>query len=253
MIPICYWAYGYFNGVVVFLYYVVDELSMYTIIANTLSWHASGASLPVNYYIYRDAALTDLVATLPGSQTHFTDEDVEHGKRYTYYIVGINEAGTMSEPVEVVVQKNCKKGSRTYIKYRDNIIVLKAQIKVIRNLLKGNWIDFEKFNNEKELKSFTIKMKQAKSLVLETLKNNVASRDDDNILCFMIWEKQGSTPAMTYKALQAKLISGKFSSPESIGRVRRSLQQKYSTLRGKLYDKRHQADERLKKQYKFDF
>ncbi len=150
-------------------------------------------------------------------------------------------------------QKSCKKGSKAWTEHNNKIIIFGGQVKVIKRLLKGNWIDFESIKTKAEEKSFILKMKQIKSLVRETLTHDMESRDDDNILCFKIWEKQGSTPSMTYKAFQAKLVSGVFASPESVGRVRRSLQERYITLRGKLYDKRHQADERFKNQYKFDF
>ncbi len=148
--------------------------------------------------------------------------------------------------------KACRRGSKSYKKHTEQIVILRAQIKVIRHLLKGNWIDFKAIKSEAEEKGFILKMKQIKSLVRETLTHDMESRDDDNILCFKIWEKQGSTPNMTYRSLQAKLISGKFASPESVGRIRRALQQRYISLRGKLYDKRHQADERFKNQYKLD-
>ncbi len=151
------------------------------------------------------------------------------------------------------MQKKCKKGGRAWNKHRDNVISLSAGIRTVKRLLKGNWIDFEALKTKKEVESFVYKMRQIKTVVRETLKYDVESRDDDNLLCFKIWEKQGSTPNMTYKTLQAKLLTGKFASPESIGRARRGLQEKHPTLRGKLYDKRHQADERFRNQYKLEF
>jgi hypothetical protein len=151
------------------------------------------------------------------------------------------------------MRESCKKGSIAWVKHSDKAIILNAQINIVKRLLKGNWIDFKELKTKQEQRSFVLKMKQIKSLVRETLTHDTETRDDDNLLCLRIWEKQGSTPSMTYKAFQAKLISGVFSSPESVGRVRRSLQERYITLRGKLYDKRHQAEEKFKNQYKLDF
>lgn len=150
-------------------------------------------------------------------------------------------------------QKKCKKGGKSWNKHRENILCLSSQVKIIKNILKGNWIDYEKLKTKKEIKSYVLKMSQIKSMVREILKYDIESRDDDNLLCFKVWEKQGSKPSMTYASLKAKLITGTFSSPESIGRCRRLLQQKYITLRGKLYDKRHKAEETFINQYKLEF
>ncbi len=153
----------------------------------------------------------------------------------------------------VKMQKICKKGSKTWEKHRENIDTLAAQLKLIRKFLKGSPIDYKVLKTKKEVLSFVLKMRQIKTIVRETLKHDVESRDDDNLLCFRIWEKQGSTPKMSYQSLQAKLLTGKFASPESIGRCRRSLQERHPTLRGKLYSKRHQAEEKFRTQYKLEF
>lgn len=77
---------------------------------NTLTWTASGGALPVTYFIYRDAQLTDLVATVSAGQPlEFQEHNINPNLSYTYYIVGENQVGTVSDPVAVVVNQNCKK------------------------------------------------------------------------------------------------------------------------------------------------
>jgi len=77
--------------------------------ANKLTWKVSGTSLPVSYSIYRDKALTELVVTLSSNHTHYIDSNIQPNKKYDYYIVGTNAAGTKSTPVEIMVTETCKK------------------------------------------------------------------------------------------------------------------------------------------------
>lgn len=80
----------------------------YSDLINKLTWSATGRSLPVNYSIYRDAELTDVVATIPATgDLVFYDHQRIPGVVYTYYIVGTNAAGTTSYPVAVTVTANC--------------------------------------------------------------------------------------------------------------------------------------------------
>jgi len=75
---------------------------------NTVTWTVSGASKPVVYNIYRDAALTDLAATIPGAgPLQFFDHNRKPCVVYTYYLVGTNSAGTSSEPIIVPVTQRC--------------------------------------------------------------------------------------------------------------------------------------------------
>lgn len=72
---------------------------------NTLTWTVSGGSLPVTYFIYRDAELTDLAGTvLAGQPLEFQDHNVNPNLSYTYYIVGVNQAGTFSNPVSITIR-----------------------------------------------------------------------------------------------------------------------------------------------------
>lgn len=75
---------------------------------NRITWNATGASLPVSYTIYRNAQLTDSVATIPATEPLvFLDHNRRPNVAYTYYIVGVNAVGTTSVPVAVTVTEFC--------------------------------------------------------------------------------------------------------------------------------------------------
>lgn len=71
---------------------------------NKITWSVCGPSKPAYYQIFRDAELTDLVATISGAgPLKFLDHNRKPHTTYTYYLVGINAGGTMSAPVELCV------------------------------------------------------------------------------------------------------------------------------------------------------
>jgi YVTN family beta-propeller protein len=75
---------------------------------NKLTWSASGPSLPVSYSMYRDAALTDLVAIVPATgPLQFFDHNRLPNMVYTYYLIGTNVVGTISDPLVITVTENC--------------------------------------------------------------------------------------------------------------------------------------------------
>jgi YVTN family beta-propeller protein len=77
-------------------------------IVNQLTVSATGLSLPVTYSFYRDAGLTDLIATVPATNpTVFLDHNRNPKVTDTYYIVGTNAVGTTSDPVALTVTQNC--------------------------------------------------------------------------------------------------------------------------------------------------
>lgn len=76
-------------------------------IVNKLTWSASGTSLPVSYALYRDEALTDLIAIVPATAPSMTYVDRNISTSGTYYIVGINAAGTASYPLEIIINQTC--------------------------------------------------------------------------------------------------------------------------------------------------
>lgn len=90
-------------------------------------------------------------------------------------------------------------------------------------------------------------------LVAEILSKNLKSRDDDNILCIAVWKRQGMKEGESFKKFKYKLIIGKCSMPESISRCRRRLQQKNESLRGLLYNERHDAEKEMSNQMSFPF
>jgi hypothetical protein len=79
------------------------------VLFNQLSWAAPlGGITPVSYKIYRDAGLTDLVATIPSTgPLQYTDQNTQAGVAYTYYIVSVDQNGDISSSVQITVTPNC--------------------------------------------------------------------------------------------------------------------------------------------------
>lgn len=75
---------------------------------NKLTWNVSGEA-PVSYSIYRDAQLTDLIATIPATTQplQYLDHNVQPNITYTYYLVGNDSNGVQSAPVVIVVNQSC--------------------------------------------------------------------------------------------------------------------------------------------------
>ena len=101
--------------------------------------------------------------------------------------------------------------------------------------------------------TFSEKMKAVSPIVANILKNNLKSRDDDNELILNVWEYQSDSEAKTYSFLKTLLEDDILSTPETITRTRRKLQEKHPELRGELYEARHRAEELMSKQMKLDF
>lgn len=79
-----------------------------TDLINKITWSASGTSLPVSYSLYRDAALTDLIAIIPSvGPLQYLDHNRVPGQTYTYYLTGTNAVGTTSAPIAITVTQNC--------------------------------------------------------------------------------------------------------------------------------------------------
>ncbi len=77
-----------------------------TDLINVIKWRPpSNGELPVAYRIYTDAALTDLVATIPASgDLKFEDHNRKKKKNYTYFIVSVSAVGTISSSVSVTIK-----------------------------------------------------------------------------------------------------------------------------------------------------
>jgi YVTN family beta-propeller protein len=78
-------------------------------LVNILTWSApTSGTAPVSYKIYRDAGLTDLVATVPAtSALKFVDHNRVANVTYTYYLVSVDSQGDASSAVEVIVNAPC--------------------------------------------------------------------------------------------------------------------------------------------------
>lgn len=94
-----------------------------------------------------------------------------------------------------------------------------------------------------------IKVMPTVRLILES---DLDARDDDNVLCIRVWEKQFKG-RRSFANFKKALISKEIASPETIGRSRRKLQENHISLRGKLYNARHKAEEQFINQYKIEF
>ena len=123
----------------------------------------------------------------------------------------------------------------------------------------------KKKNKKKKKKKKGFKLERRKSyasileqvvriapMVAKILEKDLKSRDDDNILLIRFWKKQGIKENMTFKQFKYKLIMGKIGLPESIMRSRRMIQEnpENANLRGKMYAKRHKAEETMLNQLK---
>ncbi len=111
---------------------VKNQFATQTDLINLLSWKAPrGNCPPVAYRIYRDQALTRLVATIPvhdnfrlknhsrhrvlakfahdlcqaGPSFRFEDHHRKKGKTYHYFIVSVDREGNLSVPVEVTIKR----------------------------------------------------------------------------------------------------------------------------------------------------
>lgn len=101
-----------------------------------------------------------------------------------------------------------------------------------------------------KIQSFFEQMIKISPLVASILKKDLEARDDDNILCILVWKAQGAKEKSSFKQFKYNLILNKFATPETITRSRRKIQEKNSSLRGELYKQRHQAEEDMRSQLK---
>jgi YVTN family beta-propeller protein len=75
---------------------------------NVLTWKAPVDGVtPVSYRIYRDAALTHLVAKISAKhRLEFEDHQRKKGRKYTYFIVSVDSLDQQSSPVNLVIDPN---------------------------------------------------------------------------------------------------------------------------------------------------
>jgi hypothetical protein len=75
---------------------------------NRLTWTAPIlGNPPVAYTLYRDAALTQLVATLPANVLTYDDHNRNPEVVDTYYLVAADAAGDLSQPAVTTVTTAC--------------------------------------------------------------------------------------------------------------------------------------------------
>ena len=76
---------------------------------NDLTWSApSGGNSIASYVIYRDSALTQLVATIPASSVlEYYDHNRNPKIDYTYYLIAVDTLGNISAPMVTTVTQHC--------------------------------------------------------------------------------------------------------------------------------------------------
>lgn len=94
---------------------------------------------------------------------------------------------------------------------------------------------------------------KVKPIVLDILKDNIETRDDDNLLILAVWDRQSKTSITDYKIFKNMLVNNKLSTPSSIIRSRCKLQQDNISLRGVLYEERKNQEKLMRNQLKLDF
>ena len=76
-----------------------------TDLINTITWQAPSSGIaPVSYKLYRDAGLTQLIATVSASSVlQYQDHNRQYQTTYSYYLVSVSDSGALSQPVSVVI------------------------------------------------------------------------------------------------------------------------------------------------------
>ncbi|HSX03429.1 MAG TPA: hypothetical protein VLG76_01725 [Rhabdochlamydiaceae bacterium] len=69
---------------------------------NQIQWTAPSGITPSGYMIFRDAALTDRIATLPNNVFEYLDHNRMHKHIYSYFVVAVQN-GSLSSPIEIII------------------------------------------------------------------------------------------------------------------------------------------------------
>ena len=96
-------------------------------------------------------------------------------------------------------------------------------------------------------------MMKIKPLVIKILTERLATRDDDNLLLTILWQEQAKSKINTYIEFSDLLLRKQLTTPETVTRTRRKLQEMYPELRGFSYEKRKNAEKLVSKQLSIDF
>jgi len=71
---------------------------------NIITWSPPVQGIPIAYRIYRNARLTQLVATISSNTPlRYVDHNRQPNKTYTYYIVAIDASGNVSQPASIAI------------------------------------------------------------------------------------------------------------------------------------------------------
>ena len=82
-------------------------------------------------------------------------------------------------------------------------------------------------------------MKNLKRQIEYVLKRIKQSRDNDNILAWIIWANRCPDHVKDIETFKVKFCNNEMPSVESIGRIRRQIQEQNPELRGTKYRERH--------------
>lgn len=75
---------------------------------NILTWQPPTNKNVVEYRIYRDPHLTQLIATVSANhKLEFKDYNRKKGVNYTYYVVSVDDLGNISSAVSVTITSSC--------------------------------------------------------------------------------------------------------------------------------------------------
>lgn len=91
-------------------------------------------------------------------------------------------------------------------------------------------------------------IKQKRELVELVLRVLPETRDDDNKLLAACWRREMARLNLDSKDTLIALSAGKLSSPETITRCRRKIQETKPELRGKRWNERHGVEEVVKEE-----
>jgi hypothetical protein len=132
------------------------------------------------------------------------------------------------------------------------IVELTSQIELLDTVLKGNKIAYKSLKGKRTPSAIMQDIIKIRPMVIQILKSEFATRDDDRLLQIRFWEKEGILPNSKMSSFKKRYLLNEFTLADTISRCRRSVQEKHKSLRGKLYDKRHQAEANFETQYKLN-
>ena len=117
--------------------------------------------------------------------------------------------------------------------------------------------EITKKRKPKDLQGYISRILKIAPTVAYVLQNNISTKDNDNLLLLEVWARQTANGIKSYSAFKKLLLGEKITTPETITRTRRKLQEKYPELRGELYEKRKHIEQlvknELQNQMSFEF